>query len=80
MMPPMTCVTPNPVAIFGWASQQKMDPFFLLEAHPKTKSENGSQKNGHFRVYKIAKQDFTSENVYFLFRIRYYKRWPNILS
>ena len=78
LLPPMTCVKPNPDAIFGWAFHQKMDPHFLMEAHPKTISENASLKNRHFRVYKIAKQDLVSENVQFLFRIRYYKRWPHV--
>ena len=77
LLPPMTFVKPNPDAVFGWGFYQKMDPLFLLEADPKTISENGRLENLYFRVYKIAKQDLRSENVHFLFRIRYLKRSPN---
>ena len=70
LLPPMTCVKTNPDAVFGWGFNQKIDPLSLLEADPKTVSENGSLKNRHFRVYKIAKQDLRSENVNFLYRIR----------
>ena len=73
-LPPKTCVKPNPDAIFGWGFHQNIDPLFLLEAHPKTISENGSRKIAIFRVYKIDKQDLIPENVHFWFRIPYWKR------
>ena len=81
LLPAMTCVKPNPDAVFRWGFHPKMAPLFLLEADPKTIPENGSLKNRHFRVYKIAKQDLGSENVYFLVRIRLFQRdglivWP----
>ena len=76
MLPPMTCVKTNPDTVFGWRFHPKIDPLFLLEADPKTISEDGSLKNRDFGVYKMAKQDLRPENVHFLFRIRYYKRWP----
>ena len=50
LLPPMTCVKPNPDAIFGWGSHLKMDPLFVLEAHPNTISENGRLSNRHFGV------------------------------
>ena len=56
----MTCVKTNPDAIFGWGFF-KNGPPFLLEADPKTISENASPR--YFRVYEIAKQDLGSENV-----------------
>ena len=72
----MPCVKTNPDAVFGWGFHPKMAPLFLLEADPKTISENGSLKNHHFHVYKIAKKDLPSENANFLLRTRYYERWP----
>ena len=42
-----------------------MDPLFRVEADPKTTSENGSLKNGQFRVYKKGKQVLRAENVHF---------------
>ena len=57
LLPPMTCAKPNPDAIFGWGFHPKMDPSLLLEADPKTISENGSLKHHQFWADKIAKQN-----------------------
>ena len=50
LLPPMSCVKPNPDAVFGWGFHLKNDPLFRVEADPKTISEHGSLKSYHFRV------------------------------
>ena len=54
LLPPVIRVKPNPDAVFGWGFYNKVDPLLLLEADPKTISKNGSLKNRHFRIHKIA--------------------------
>ena len=60
LLPPITCVKPNPDAVPGFRMgiSSENGPLFSVGGRPENNTENGSVKNRYFRIYEDSQTGF----------------------